>query len=336
MQAGGPRKVASIFFSFGEVCAAGTHVQRIGAGRLPIKRASHPGTLRPAVMSTKVAPEPTVASGGAARGEPTTHHAVWGLTSGRRTCCSLHAVLCVLQQWVRELIYIVVGLCWMLCRCKSKDCRSGGKRVCFIRHGQGQHNTSMLEWAIVDPPLNSTGEEQVKALHSTLRDALPSFDLVAVSPLTRAMQTALGVFDGTCVPFHVLPLLRERMGAPCDRGRPKRALLKAMPQLAGWDGIEELPEIWWSTQWVELDLFSRVESLEQWIYARPERTIALVGHGGLFMRLLGTHLKNCGHVWQEWGTAAGAGSGAERLRAATRAVTRKQRAVSRFVVWGGG
>jgi broad specificity phosphatase PhoE len=243
-----------------------------------------------------------------------------------------------LQQWVRELIYIIVGLFWLLCCRNPKDYRNGrgGKRVCFIRHGQGQHNTSMLAWTMVDPPLNGTGEEQVKTLHSTLRETLPTFDLVAVSPLTRAVQTALGVFDGSSVPFYVLPLLRERLGAPCDRGRPKHALLEALPQLAGWDGIEDLPEVWWSTRWVELDLYSRVESLERWIHSRPEATIALVGHGGLFMRLLGKHLKNCGHEWEDWGTAgAGPGGGAERLRAAAREVALKQRAVSRFVVWGG-
>ena len=42
---------------------------------------------------------------------------------------------------------------------------------------------------------------------------------------------------------------------------------------------------------------SRVEQLEDWISARPEKVIAVVGHGGLFSRFLGHHLKNCGWQW---------------------------------------
>ena len=38
----------------------------------------------------------------------------------------------------------------------------------------------------------------------------------------------------------------------------------------------------------------RVEALKAWIDSRPEQTIALVGHGGLFSRILGYHLPNCG------------------------------------------
>ena len=36
------------------------------------------------------------------------------------------------------------------------------------------------------------------------------------------------------------------------------------------------------------------------ILSRPESTIAVVGHGGLFTRILGYHLHNCGHQWTSW------------------------------------
>ena len=35
-----------------------------------------------------------------------------------------------------------------------------------------------------------------------------------------------------------------------------------------------------------------------WLCSRPEKVIAVVGHGGLFTLILGHHLKNCGHEWR--------------------------------------
>ena len=35
-----------------------------------------------------------------------------------------------------------------------------------------------------------------------------------------------------------------------------------------------------------------------WLCSRPEKVIAIVGHGGLFSLILGHHLKNCGHEWR--------------------------------------
>ena len=94
------------------------------------------------------------------------------------------------------------------------------------------------------------------------------------------------------------PLLRERLGAPCDTGRTRTELLRCFPQIASWEGVLEMREVWWSTS-TEYDLLERVEALKQWLLARPEQTIAIVGHGGLFQRILGYHLKNCGFAWTE-------------------------------------
>ena len=105
------------------------------------------------------------------------------------------------------------------------------KRVCFVRHGQGDHNASIKGWQLCDPPLNAKGEGQVKQLATELKPQLKQFDLIVVSPLTRAMQTATGGFDGVKCPWAVQPLLRERMGAPCDSGRTKCELLRDFPKI---------------------------------------------------------------------------------------------------------
>ena len=190
--------------------------------------------------------------------------------------------------------------------------RAGFKRVLFIRHGQGAHNLSFRNFGIVDPHLTTVGEGQVAALHAEMEPLIDELELVAVSPITRALQTATGGLAGTKAKWAITPLLREWLVTPCDTGRPKAELLRVFPQLAQWEGIEDLPQVWWS-RGTEYGLFGRIEQLEAWISARPEQTIAVVGHGGLFGRMLGFHLHNCGHQWVEWDAQSGAASDMRKL-----------------------
>lgn len=117
------------------------------------------------------------------------------------------------------------------------------------------------------------------------------------------MQTATGGFAGSKAPYVLLPMLRERLGAPCDTGRTRSELARCFPQIEEWEGFDDLKEVWWSTQ-TETDLLERVDLVKQWITARPEQVIAVVGHGGLFTRILGYHLKNCGFQWVNWGASS--------------------------------
>ena len=48
---------------------------------------------------------------------------------------------------------------------------------------------------------------------------------------------------GTKAQWAVQPLLRERMGAPCDTGRTKCELLRDFPQMVRWKGIDEMDEV---------------------------------------------------------------------------------------------
>ena len=116
------------------------------------------------------------------------------------------------------------------------------------------------------------------------------------------MQTATGGFAGSKAPFMLQPLLRERLGAPCDTGRTKAELARCFPQICEWEGFGEMEEVWWATA-TEYDLLERVDRVKRWITSRPEQVIAVVGHGGLFTRILGYHLKNCGFQWVQWGSA---------------------------------
>ena len=61
------------------------------------------------------------------------------------------------------------------------------KRVCFVRHGQGAHNRTIMNWGMVDPELTSEGEAQVADLHERLTRSVDfsEVQLIATSPLTR-------------------------------------------------------------------------------------------------------------------------------------------------------
>ncbi len=76
---------------------------------------------------------------------------------------------------------------------------SDTKRVLFVRHGQGLHNISLAGWQLYDPPLTAVGVGQVAALHAQLQPHLSQLEVVVVSPLIRAMQTAIGGLEGTKV-----------------------------------------------------------------------------------------------------------------------------------------
>lgn len=117
-----------------------------------------------------------------------------------------HWTAVVLHQFIREIVYLLIlgpiyQVKWAL-TCRRRPVKKFGtvpgckKRVCFVRHGQGDHNASLRGWQLCDPPLNAVGEKQVADLHTELKSQLHLFDLIAVSPLTRAMQTATGGFEG--------------------------------------------------------------------------------------------------------------------------------------------
>jgi len=224
----------------------------------------------------------------------------------------------ILTQFAREIGYFILTLIFNLKKMFSgkkspplgkpgvdKPPSTTTKRVCFVRHGQGEHNRSPKYWSLVDSALNEKGKEQVLELNEKLKPHLKDFDLVVTSPISRAVQTMQGGFKGYTGRIGVNPMLRERLGAPCDFGTPRSELVRKFPEMANYVGIEAMPEIWWSTSF-EADLPERVEALKAWIHARPEKTIALVGHGGFFGRILGYHLKNCGVAWVDMSAPASA------------------------------
>jgi len=170
------------------------------------------------------------------------------------------------------------------CKCKF---------VVLVRHGQGTHNATK-NYSIVDPPLTEKGISQAQSLRGH-----PFFDgceLLVVSPLQRAVQTAALIFGVQPVCRTVITAMHtERWSAKCDEGRPKAELLRDCPFVAEWEGWAELSKgIWWGTSvsdfaWED----ERLPAFYDWLRAQPESKIVVVGHGGFFAPMAGKHLANC-------------------------------------------
>ena len=180
------------------------------------------------------------------------------------------------------------------------------KSVLCIRHGESTFNAAAPA-AGVDPlhfdaPLSETGHAQVRAARTKLRD-FPA-ELVITSPLTRALQTATGLFADhpSRPPIVVSALHRERVENSCDVGKSPAMLATDFPSLT----LAHLADVWWHAEG-EPDargicvepiesVASRVEAFKAFLASRPERFIAVVGHGTFFFHLTGRFLANCESV----------------------------------------
>jgi broad specificity phosphatase PhoE len=172
--------------------------------------------------------------------------------------------------------------------------------VHFIRHGQSTFNAAWAETGRdpghIDAPLSPLGHDQV----AQARDALAPVrvDLVITSPLTRALQTTVGIFGGRGVDVMVTCRHRERLESSCDLGRSPKELATDFPHLA----FDHLADPWWhdglpgeaGVPHEPEDVFeARVAAFAAWLDARPEASIAVVGHHVFFRSLTGRPLANC-------------------------------------------
>ena len=180
-------------------------------------------------------------------------------------------------------------------------------RIVCIRHGQSTFNAAHKlgrgDPGLSDARLTELGQAQARAARERLR-AIP-FDLVVVSPLTRAIQTASLLFEGHPSEPRILVevLHRECQESSCDVGRAASELAADFPHL----DVGHLPEVWWHAEEGAAQTFGlpieprplfdrRVLAFREWLRARPEKTIAVVGHGTFFYHLTGTFLENCATI----------------------------------------
>jgi broad specificity phosphatase PhoE len=169
----------------------------------------------------------------------------------------------------------------------------------LIRHGQSLFNAHFAEHnrdpMIRDAELSEIGHAQVAAARAR-RHLLPTPDTVIASPLTRAIQTASGIFGPE--KLELTALHRERVEHWCDVGHPPATLATRFPGLP----VDHLDDPWWHHDPAEPEaltiesedaVLARVEAFRAWLTARPEPVLAVIGHGVFFHHLTGRHFANC-------------------------------------------
>lgn len=167
--------------------------------------------------------------------------------------------------------------------------------VLLVRHGEGLHNLRGRRGGldILDPELTERGREQAASLASSR--LLAGCELLVVSPLSRAIETAALAFgEAPSCRVVLSPLHSERWLGACDEGRSKEELAQAFPFIRKWEGFEALEQHWTPTRETDGDWSTRrVQAFLAWLRVQPERRTVVVGHGAFFGAILGRHLQNC-------------------------------------------
>ena len=177
----------------------------------------------------------------------------------------------------------------------------------FIRHGEGVHNVAQREWllaekagapytltndpsyAYLDAQLTDTGEAQARALQPRARTLAPG--VLIVSPMRRALRTALLAFEHACAGG--LPVLAHEgcheMGGlhTCDRRLPRSELAAAYGAV-DFSLIETEDDPMWGDGTARESLeacAARGAGFARWLMARPETEIAVACHSTFLLAL---------------------------------------------------
>lgn len=192
------------------------------------------------------------------------------------------------------------------------------KTVHFQRHGQGYHNligdlhraqglpidmdssditlNPFVRPEILDAPLTETGRCQCidqRGVASTL-----SPELVVVSPLQRAIQTALLSFHHSrdAVPWVAHEGCREELGLlVCNKRRPVSAIQQDYPHI-DFSPIEHEEDVLFHDERRETLVEQSERAYEffvDYIRHRPEQEIAVVGHSAWLFTALNA-IVDCG------------------------------------------
>lgn len=177
----------------------------------------------------------------------------------------------------------------------------------LIRHGQSTFNSAFeatgVDPLLFDAPLSELGLEQLRRARVQLA-SLPKPDVILSSPLTRAVQTALGLFGDSDVQISISALHRERLENSCDVGRSPSALAADFPSLR----FDHLENPWWHDGIKDKrgvasepldDFHDRVSKFSAWARSLHGNTVAVVGHCTFFGALTGYQFANCEvRCWQ--------------------------------------
>ena len=158
------------------------------------------------------------------------------------------------------------------------------KLIFFIRHGGAFHNVlykkigmnALLSSDVIDSPLTDAGYNQAHICRSSFKDDV---DLVLVSPLRRALETADIIFKNKA-PIICQEFLREYpIGKQtCNKRYDIAKMIDMFPEI-NFSDIKTNRDIFWTHTPETIEAFDkRIFLSKEYIYKRPEVKIAIVGH----------------------------------------------------------
>lgn len=183
-------------------------------------------------------------------------------------------------------------------------------------------NAALLRQArsIVDPALTEAGRAQAVALGEKLVAEGAQFDICVTSPLARAIETAHLAFGKCTSKFLITPELCETATGPTglklagpQRGVSKAEMLEKHGFISTWD-LSYVRDDGEGANWIlgepitpteevggeigkawhhPVPIEERLQPLALWLKARPEATVAIVGHSGVFDKLIGKDVSAC-------------------------------------------
>eukprot|EP00611_Tribonema_gayanum_P032528 TRINITY_DN977_c0_g1_i1.p1 TRINITY_DN977_c0_g1~~TRINITY_DN977_c0_g1_i1.p1 ORF type:complete len:232 (+),score=37.55 TRINITY_DN977_c0_g1_i1:627-1322(+) len=183
----------------------------------------------------------------------------------------------------------------------------------FVRHAQATHNEAAekrgreaySDPAFMDARLTDLGREQCRALQGRVVSNSEEVQLMVVSPMSRAIDTAMIAFEKvpSHVPWIALECIRERSGNhACDKRRTKTELQQQYPQI-DWSQVESDSDVYWDTLGDDREtdemMEDRAHALFDWIRSRSETNIAIVTHSA-FLSVLFNKAVRCGARLQRW------------------------------------
>jgi broad specificity phosphatase PhoE len=165
-------------------------------------------------------------------------------------------------------------------------------RIYLVRHGQGYHQLEPTEknQYLPDPALTQEGID--RCMH--FREHFPksvTLDLICASPLQRTIQTAKYTFEESLeqiAPIVLLPYAQEATDLPSDTGSDRATIEHMFGKLVDTTLVEDG---WNSNTGIYAPtseaLKERASKLRAWLQARPEKDVAVVGHGNFWHYLTG-------------------------------------------------
>jgi len=169
------------------------------------------------------------------------------------------------------------------------------KTLYLIRHGKSLHNINYEKYGsstfydddFIDTPLVDEGIKGSISFGETWSE-IENIDIVYVSSLTRALQTATNIFKNIDTPIISLDIIREYpMGKQtCNKRSDKSELVNDFPDI-NFDNIyHNQDKLWLSDREETIDeLDTRINTFINYIKNEPEQNICLIGHSSFIGQL---------------------------------------------------